>query len=74
MINPLAHTHINVVGGVVLLCMAVTYYLLPRLSGVPLYSQRMITHTFLAGHIRHMWLLQYAKGVWDYRRYSDPAK
>ena len=46
MIDPLAHAHINVVGGVVLLCMAVTYYLLPRLSGVPLYSQRMVKHTF----------------------------
>jgi len=33
MIDPLAHAHINVVGGVVLLCMAVTYYLFPVLFG-----------------------------------------
>lgn len=46
MIDPLAHAHINVVGGVVLLCMAVTYYLLPRLSGQPLFSQRLVGHTF----------------------------
>jgi len=46
MIDPLAHAHINVVGGVVLLCMAVTYYLLPRLSGKPLFSQRLVSHTF----------------------------
>ncbi|MBI1195329.1 MAG: cytochrome oxidase [Gammaproteobacteria bacterium] len=46
MIDPLAHAHINVVGGVVLLCMAVTYYLFPVLSGRPLYSQRLVTHTF----------------------------
>ena len=46
MIDPLAHAHINVVGGVVLLCMAVTYYLLPRLSGVPIFSQRLVNHTF----------------------------
>ena len=46
MIDPLAHAHINVVGGVVLLCMAVTYYLLPRLSGIPLFSQRLVNHTF----------------------------
>ena len=46
MIDPLAHAHINVVGGVVLLCMAVTYYLLPRLSGQTLFSQRLVNHTF----------------------------
>lgn len=46
MIDPLAHAHINVVGGVVLLCMAVTYYLLPRLSGQALFSQRLVKHTF----------------------------
>ncbi len=46
MIDPLAHAHINVVGGVVLLCMAVTYYLLPRISGTPLFSQRLVQHTF----------------------------
>jgi len=46
MIDPLAHAHINVVGGVVLLCMAVTYYLLPRLSGQSLFSQRLVKHTF----------------------------
>jgi len=46
MIDPLAHAHINVVGGVVILCMAVTYYLLPRLSGQALFSQRLVNHTF----------------------------
>ena len=46
MIDPLAHAHVNVVGGVVLLCMAVTYYLLPRLSGQSLFSQRLVNHTY----------------------------
>ena len=46
MIDPLAHAHINVVGGVVLLCMAVTYYLLEHLSRRPLYSYRLVNHTF----------------------------
>ncbi len=46
MIDPLAHAHINVVGGVVILCMAVTYYLLPRLSGQALFSRRLVGHTF----------------------------
>lgn len=46
MIDPLAHAHINVIGGVVLLCMAVTYYLVPRLTSVKLYSTRLINYTF----------------------------
>ena len=31
MIDPLAHAHMNLVGGVVMLVMGVTYYLLPIL-------------------------------------------
>lgn len=46
MIDPLAHAHINIVGGVVIVIMAATYYLLPVLSGKPLYSQRLVEHTF----------------------------
>lgn len=46
MIDPLAHAHINVVGGVVLLCMAVTYYMFTVISGRPVYSRRMIDHSF----------------------------
>jgi len=46
MIDPLAHAHINVVGGVVILCMAVTYYLLPKLSGQALFSRRLVNHTY----------------------------
>ena len=46
MIDPLAHAHINLIGGVVILCMAMTYYLLPRLSGHLIYSQRLVKHTF----------------------------
>lgn len=46
MIDPLAHAHINTVGGVVLVVMAATYYLLPTISGRPLWSQRLVEHTF----------------------------
>ncbi|MDT8384032.1 MAG: cbb3-type cytochrome c oxidase subunit I [Gammaproteobacteria bacterium] len=46
LIDPLAHAHINVVGGVVVFLMGATYYLLPRMSGVSLYSQRLVEHTF----------------------------
>ncbi len=46
MIDPLAHAHINIVGGVVLISMAVTYYLLQVISGRPVWSRRLIDHTF----------------------------
>lgn len=46
MIDPLAHAHINVVGGLVMLGMAVTYYLLPTISGKPVWSQRLVEYSF----------------------------
>ena len=46
MIDPLAHAHINVVGGLVMLGMAVTYYLLPVISGKPLWSRRLVEYSF----------------------------
>jgi len=46
MIDPLAHAHINLVGGVTILGMAITYYLIPKITGKPLYSQRMAEHSF----------------------------
>lgn len=46
MIDPLAHAHLNLVGGVVLLLMGVTFYLLPIISGKAIYSWRLVNHTF----------------------------
>jgi len=46
MIDPLAHAHMNLVGGVVLLSMAVTYYLIPVFSGKKIYSLKMVDYTF----------------------------
>lgn len=46
MIDPLAHAHMNLVGGVVTLAMGTTYYLLPTLSGKAVYSQRLVQHSF----------------------------
>lgn len=46
MIDPLAHAHINVVGGVVLFLMGASYYLLPRISGRRLYSYKLVEHTY----------------------------
>lgn len=45
MIDPLAHAHINLVGGVVTLAMGTTYYLLPIFSGRSIYSLRLVDHT-----------------------------
>lgn len=46
MIDPLAHSHINIVGGVILFLMASIYYLLPTISGQPMYSRKLVQHTF----------------------------
>ena len=46
MIDPLAHAHINTVGGVVIFLMGATYFLLPLMLGRPLYSKRLVNHTF----------------------------
>src|SRR5450759_6014245 len=46
MIDPLAHSHMNLVGGVVMLVMGVTYYLLPILSSRKIYSVRLVQYSF----------------------------
>lgn len=46
MIDPLAHAHINLVGGVTILGMAVTYYMLPKITGKPIHSHKMAEHSF----------------------------
>jgi len=46
MIDPLAHAHINVVGGLVILGMAVSYYLFPVISGKSLWSRRLADYSF----------------------------
>src|SRR3569832_1224525 len=46
MIDPLAHALINVVGGLVILGMAVSYYLKPEISGMSLWSRRLADYSF----------------------------
>ena len=46
MIDPLAHAHINLIGGLVILAMGTMYYLLPIISGKAIYSIRLINHSF----------------------------
>lgn len=45
MIDPLAHAHMNLVGGVVILAMGTSYYLLPIFSRKRVYSLRLIDHS-----------------------------
>ena len=45
MIDPLAHAHINLVGGLVILAMGTSYYLLPIFSGKSIYSIRLVNQT-----------------------------
>jgi cytochrome c oxidase cbb3-type subunit 1 len=46
MIDPLAHAHMNLVGGVILFVMGATYYLLPIVSARTIFSQRLVDATF----------------------------
>ncbi|MBI5451048.1 MAG: cytochrome oxidase [Gammaproteobacteria bacterium] len=45
MIDPLAHAHINIVGGVVMMTMAAGYYLIHVISGKPV-SLRLANHSY----------------------------
>lgn len=45
MIDPLAHAHMNLVGGVVILAMGTSYYLLPIFSRRAIYSLRLVDHS-----------------------------
>ncbi|MDE1989438.1 MAG: cbb3-type cytochrome c oxidase subunit I [Betaproteobacteria bacterium] len=67
MIDPLAHAHMNLVGGVVMLAMGVTYYLLPTLSGKTLYSRRLLQHSFwwMALGVYSFYMTQMVFGSWE---------
>lgn len=46
MIDPLAHAHINLIGGVMMMTMAVTYYLLPKFTGSEIWSRKLENTSF----------------------------
>lgn len=67
MIDPLAHAHINLIGGVMFLAMATSYYLLPKISGQPIYSARLTNASFwltLIGVLSFYGVLMIF-GVWE---------
>lgn len=67
MIDPLAHAHMNLVGGVVMLVMGVTYYLLPILGGKPIYSQSLVQHSFwwMTVGVYGFYTVQMVFGIWE---------
>jgi heme/copper-type cytochrome/quinol oxidase subunit 1 len=67
MIDPLAHAHMNLVGGVVLLAMGVTYYLLPQFTGRAIRSQRLVDATFwfTACGAYAFYFTQLGFGIWE---------
>lgn len=46
LIDPLAHAHINLIGGVMMLVMTVAYYLIPRLTRSGIWSNKLMTFSF----------------------------
>ncbi len=76
MIDPLAHAHINLVGGVVMLVMGVTYYLLPIVSGRSIYSLRLVQHSFwlMTLGVFSFYAVQMLFGIWEgHLMFRDPA-
>ena len=67
MIDPLAHAHMNLVGGVVLLAMCVTFYLLPIFTGKKLYSIKLVKHTFwwVSTGVYSFYIIQMTFGIWE---------
>ena len=67
MIDPLAHAHMNLVGGVVLLAMGVTFYLLPIFTGKKIYSIRLVDHTFwwVSMGVYSFYIIQMVFGIWE---------
>ncbi len=67
MIDPLAHAHMNLVGGLVTLAMGTTYYLLPIFSGKEVYSSRLVDHSFWWTSIGvfYFYLVQMVFGIWE---------
>lgn len=46
MIDPLAHAHINLIGGVTMVIIAASYYMMTKISNKPLYSLKMANFSF----------------------------
>ena len=67
LIDPLAHAHINLVGGVSIGIMALLYFFLPRMLNRPIYSYNLAAisyYTVLIG-VFGFWLVNIILGFWE---------
>ena len=46
LIDPLAHAHINLIGGLMMFIMGATYYLIPKLTGRPVWSAKLMLTSY----------------------------
>lgn len=46
LIDPLAHAHINLIGGVMIFIMTASYYLIPIITGRPVWSKKLMEWSF----------------------------
>ncbi|MBI3901481.1 MAG: cbb3-type cytochrome c oxidase subunit I [Nitrosomonadales bacterium] len=67
MIDPLAHAHMNLVGGLVTLAMGTTYYLFPLFSGKEIYSARLVNQSFwwTSVGVFYFYITQMVFGIWE---------
>jgi len=67
LIDPLAHAHINLIGGVTLLAMAVSYYLVSVIGGRPIHSRRLADVSFWATVVglASFYLILVVFGAWE---------
>jgi cytochrome c oxidase cbb3-type subunit 1 len=57
----------NLVGGVVLLAMCVTFYLIPIFTGKNIYSVKLVRHTFwwVSIGVYSFYIIQLVFGIWE---------
>jgi cytochrome c oxidase cbb3-type subunit 1 len=73
LVDPLAHAHINLIGGVVSVVMAMVYYLLPRMSGKPIWSYRLgeLSFFFMAAGVLGFYTVLLTFGILEGNRMLD---
>lgn len=73
LVDPLAHAHINLIGGVVSVVMAMVYYLLPRMSGKPIWSYMLgeLSFFFMAAGVLGFYTVLLTFGILEGNRMLD---
>ncbi|MGC8529385.1 MAG: cbb3-type cytochrome c oxidase subunit I [Leptospirillia bacterium] len=73
LVDPLAHAHINLIGGVVSVVMAMVYYLLPRLSGKKIWSPFLgeMSFFFMVAGVLGFYIVLLTFGILEGNRMLD---